>query len=1130
MLSSYALDTATLIRAYLSKDVERAHQNGNGRVTKRLLHYCIYSVFGLLVALLVLTAWLAARLAEGPLPLTFIVPVIERALNHIGAPHTFTADRLVMTWRGWHDGMDLSLVGIEVRAPGNPKPLLGVPELVLKLSSQAMRQWVIALEEVDAYGVQLRLERDADGHLGLGVPATDASAEGGDSFLRRLLAEIQAPPNPDDPASYLERVVLAGADLEMADLPSGLIWRARIERGSLARSDEDLHLAVDLDAELAAGKARLQIEGDARDRAGTIDLAVQIADLRPANLAALSPALTPLAARDLPLKGAVTLRMNADGGIERLGIDLAGGPGEIIVSEAIAAKLGDPAWAQRLAIDSAELRGSLSPPEESVSVETLSVAFAKDTTLLAPAPLNHRFPLRAVNAAIEKRADRIDVKALNLDLTGPKITAKATIEGLAASPVVTAEMAVRDLKMDEIRRYWPPSVAPGGLKWCAEHLSRGVVSMPTINLALADRGKGMEITTFNADIAAEGARVDYLSPLPTIEDARATATLDLGKLAIRILGGTSIGLQIEGGTVVITDFDKPVETIAINLALGGPLRSAVDVLSRKPLAYTEGIGLKPEEVSGNVAMRLQLGFPLLEALPIADVDLLATAEMTDATIVPGIAGIAVRDGQLRLRVDTNDLMLEGLVSLDGIPGRIIWEEHFSSAAKILTEVRFHADNISKPEIERAAPGLPVARVLKDGAIAADVTFVRKAKPPFLLQATFNLTNADLAIEELGWHKPAGVHSVVHAEAKFTETHMIAIKPVSAYGAGLVLDGAIDFDSKGNIEQIEVKRLISGRTEIAATIAASAAGWSVNIDGPSLDLEPMLATQKGGDETGTQPNEAPAKASIWLSADIGRVWTASNSSFSDVVGTTVREGSIWTLVQMQASGPQNSHLSATITPGDGETRDLRVYSDNAGAILQALDLYDTMRGGTLTISGQFDDAKAGHPLSGQVRVRNYGIVRAPVLARLLSILALTGIADALEGAGISFSILRAPFTYHRDTLTLNQAEANGPSLGITASGTLSMLSETVDVRGTIVPFFFINSALGRLPLIGSLFTGGQEGGGLFAASFTVRGPLEKPNVSVNPLSVFAPGFVRQILIFLENLFLPPSVPAEFLSVD
>lgn len=1099
-------------------------------MTKRLLHYCIYSVLGLLVALLVFTAWLSARLAEGPLPLTFIVPVIERALNHIGAPHTFTADRAVVTWRGWQDGMDLGLVGIEVRAPGNPQPVLGVPELVLKLSAQAMRQWVIALEEVDAYGVQLRLERDADGGFGLGLPDAGTTTEGEDSFLRRLLAEIQAPPNPDDPASYLERVVLAGTDIEMVDLPSGLIWRARIERGSLARSGEDLHLAVDLGLELAAGEARLRIEGDARSGAGTIDLAVQIANLRPADLAALSPMLAPLSALDLPVGGSVALRMDAGGRIERIDADLAGGPGEMIVSEAIAAKLGDPAWAQRLTIESAELRGSLSPSEDSVSVEMLAVAFAKDITLRVPAPLDHRFPLRAVNATIEKRGERIDVNALNLDLAGPKIAAKATIEGLTASPVVTARMAVRDLKMDEVRRYWPPSVAPGGLKWCAQHLSRGVVSMPAINLALADRGEGLEITTFSAEIAAEGARVDYLTPLPTIEDARATATLDLDRLAITLLGGGSLGLRVEGGTVVIADFDKPVETIAIDVTLAGPLRDAVDVLSRKPLAYTEGIGLKPEDVSGSVAMQLQLGFPLLEALPIADVDLLATAEITDATIVPGIAGIAVRDGQLRLRVDTNDLMLEGLVSLDGIPGRIAWEEHFSPAAKILTQVRFHADNVSKAEIERAARGLPVGRVLKDGTVDADVTFSRQAKPPFRLQATFTLTDADLAIEELGWHKPAGEHGVVHAEAKFTETHMIAIEPVSAYGAGLVLDGAIDFDSSGKVEQIEVTRLISGRTEIAATIAASAAGWSVNVDGTSLDLEPMLKTQKMGGEDGTEPDEAPETPSIWLSADLGRVWTASDNSFSDVVGTAVREGPTWTLVQLQASGPQNSHLSATITPGDGETRDVRVYSDNAGATLQGLGLYDTMRGGTLTISGQFDDAKAGHPLSGQVRVRNYAIVRAPVLAQLLSILALTGIRDALDGAGISFSILRAPFTYEDETLTLNQAEANGPSIGITASGSVSMSSETADVRGTIVPFYFINSALGRLPLIGSLFTGGQEGGGLFAASFAVRGPLDNPNVSVNPLSVFAPGFVRQILIFLENLFLPPSVPAEIPLAD
>ena len=41
----------------------------------------------------------------------------------------------------------------------------------------------------------------------------------------------------------------------------------------------------------------------------------------------------------------------------------------------------------------------------------------------------------------------------------------------------------------------------------------------------------------------------------------------------------------------------------------------------------------------------------------------------------------------------------------------------------------------------------------------------------------------------------------------------------------------------------------------------------------------------------------------------------------------------------------------------------------------------------------------------------------------------------------------------------------------------------------------------------------QGGGVFAADYTVRGPLADPKVSVNPLSALTPGFLRGVF----NLF-------------
>jgi hypothetical protein len=72
--------------------------------------------------------------------------------------------------------------------------------------------------------------------------------------------------------------------------------------------------------------------------------------------------------------------------------------------------------------------------------------------------------------------------------------------------------------------------------------------------------------------------------------------------------------------------------------------------------------------------------------------------------------------------------------------------------------------------------------------------------------------------------------------------------------------------------------------------------------------------------------------------------------------------------------------------------------------------------------------------------------------------------------------------------------------------MDLRRHVADVEGTVIPAYALNTALGRLPLVGRLFSP-EEGGGLFAVSFNIRGVFEDPAVVVNPLSALTPGILR-----------------------
>ena len=80
-----------------------------------------------------------------------------------------------------------------------------------------------------------------------------------------------------------------------------------------------------------------------------------------------------------------------------------------------------------------------------------------------------------------------------------------------------------------------------------------------------------------------------------------------------------------------------------------------------------------------------------------------------------------------------------------------------------------------------------------------------------------------------------------------------------------------------------------------------------------------------------------------------------------------------------------------------------------------------------------------------------------------------------------------------------------------------------LHGTAVPFYSVNEFLNKIPLLGTMLTGG-EGQGLFAATYKVQGTFADPKVSINPLSVLAPGIIRD-LFFSSRSNRNPEVDAN-----
>jgi hypothetical protein len=185
--------------------------------------------------------------------------------------------------------------------------------------------------------------------------------------------------------------------------------------------------------------------------------------------------------------------------------------------------------------------------------------------------------------------------------------------------------------------------------------------------------------------------------------------------------------------------------------------------------------------------------------------------------------------------------------------------------------------------------------------------------------------------------------------------------------------------------------------------------------------------------------------------------------------------------------------------------LHLTATDGGEVLRVLGAYDDLQGGGLDLNLTYG---AGQPVAGIAGLKKFRILQAPAFGKVLQGLTIYGVGEATSGPGLEFDRLIAPFSIATGTLTLKGARAYSESLGFTASGRIALADGTTRLDATIIPAYAVNAALGKIPVIGGLFTA-EKGGGLIAVRATITGRLDDPQVSVNPFSALTPGVLRDV---------------------
>ena len=219
---------------------------------------------------------------------------------------------------------------------------------------------------------------------------------------------------------------------------------------------------------------------------------------------------------------------------------------------------------------------------------------------------------------------------------------------------------------------------------------------------------------------------------------------------------------------------------------------------------------------------------------------------------------------------------------------------------------------------------------------------------------------------------------------------------------------------------------------------------------------------------------------------------------------------------QVSPADQRRLDLSLGRDDGaQLVDLKLFPDASGMAVQGqisdvgeaafvMFGHRSFQGGKATVTGHLVDGGADL----RVEMAKVRLMKIPALARILTVGSLHGMADTLNGAGIEFTKVVAPVSIRGAKLTIGRARATGPAMGITTQGVIDIDNHTVDLSGGIAPSYVLNSAVGAVPLVGDLLVS-HKGEGMFGLTYSAKGAFASPKISVNPLSLAAPGILRRL---------------------
>ena len=368
----------------------------------------------------------------------------------------------------------------------------------------------------------------------------------------------------------------------------------------------------------------------------------------------------------------------------------------------------------------------------------------------------------------------------------------------------------------------------------------------------------------------------------------------------------------------------------------------------------------------------------------------------------------------------------------------------------------------------------------------------------------DLKNNSLLIDFLDYEKKEGLSSLLSISGIFKENNQLTFDLINLKEKNNQISiKGLDLSESFKIIDIENFNInYKNNKNFLNKLSAKKNNSTFVIDGESFDASRIINNIMNDDEK---------SSSIFQSLDsninirIKKTYIDEVNYINNLYGNINYDNNKINDLKLESTFPNKKKINLSIkTNGNSETI-TRLFSNYPKPLIKRYDFIKGFEGGYL----DFYSTKKGDTSNSVLIIDNFKVKEVPVLAKLLSLASLQGIADLLTGEGIRFTDLEMNFSNQKGLTTIEEMYAIGPAISIMMDGYIET-KKLVSLRGTLVPATTINRSIASIPLLGKILIGEKTGEGIFGISFKIKGPPKDLKTTVNPIKSLTPRFITRTL--------------------